>query len=82
MDEAFEKRKIWCSEQKSIGEKMATFYRQCTLKRDTEGDVRWIPEQFAVMDKYLRIKKSGTEEDGWQVVRVGENRVDRIHIGA
>ena len=56
------------------------FYRQCTLTRGTEGDVAWIPEQFAVLNKYLRIKKEGVEENGWQVTTVGANRVDGAYL--
>jgi hypothetical protein len=43
------------------------FYRQCVLKKESTVDIAWIPEQFARIDKILRI---GTE-DGWVVVGVG-----------
>lgn len=56
------------------------FYRQCTLERGTQGDVAWIPEQYAVLDKYLRIKKDGDDENGWKVVTVGASRVDGAYL--
>ena len=59
---------------------MAQFYRQCKLTKGTSSDVAWIPEQFAVQDKYLRIKKDDGEENGWQVAVVGANRVDGVYL--
>ncbi len=56
------------------------FYKQCTMQRGTEGDVAWIPEKFAVEGKYLRIKKDGTEENGWKVVHVATNRVEGAYL--
>lgn len=56
------------------------FYKQCTLQRGTQGDVAWIPEKYAVEGKYLRIKKDGTDEDGWRVASVGANRVDGAYL--
>lgn len=51
-----------------------TYFRQCDLVR-THGEVQtyqtaWIPEQFAVPGKHLKI--SGV--NGWQVVKRGFNR--------
>lgn len=51
-----------------------TYYKQCTLKRGTEGDTRWIPEKFAKVDQYIKVKRDGVEEDGWQVLSVGARR--------
>lgn len=59
---------------------MTQFYKHCTLQRGTEGDIAWIPEQFAIEGKYLRIKKDDTDENGWQVVNVGHNRVDGAYL--
>ena len=56
------------------------FYKQCTLKRGTQGDVRWIPEKFAVVGKYIKVKVDGVEEDGWLVVEAGTNRVDGAYL--
>lgn len=34
----------------------------------------WIPDQFAVVDKYIKIKnEDGSWDDGWQVKSVSEN---------
>ena len=59
---------------------MATFYKQCQLGRGQQVDVAWIPEQFAVLNKYLRIKKEDGEENGWQVKTVGANRVNGAYL--
>lgn len=56
------------------------FYRQCKLQRGTEGDVAWIPEKFAVQDKYLLIEKKTGDENGWKVIEVGSNRVDGAYL--
>lgn len=54
-------------------------YRQCLLEKDTCRDrvhvqVVWIPEDKAVLGKYVKLKDPVTKmwDDGWIVVRVGE----------
>lgn len=52
-------------------------YRQCRLERKTSSGTthttQWLPERFAVVGKYLKLKQSdGSFEDGWQVVFAGE----------
>jgi len=42
------------------------FYRQCLLVRKGVQQVAWIPEEFAVRGKYVRIRAS----DGWRVEAV------------
>lgn len=57
------------------------FYKQCTLKKGTSGEVAWIPEKFAVLDKYLLIdSKEPGDQNGWQVTAVGTNRVDGAYL--
>lgn len=42
-------------------------YTQCRLQRGTTQQVAWIPSEFAVRGKYIRIKSV----DGWRVTSVG-----------
>ena len=51
-------------------------YRQCELRRKDTMDVAWIPEEFARIGKWLRIRG----ENAWQVVRVGENRKSQQYL--
>ena len=51
-----------------------TYYRQCMLERFEfpvrTQQVAWIPEQFAVVGKYVKI----LDEDGWRVQEVGSRQ--------
>lgn len=60
--------------------------RQCVLEKPlTKGVLRqvsWIPEVFAKIGKYLKLKEGTDWENGWQVVQVGgrqskQERIDR-----
>lgn len=46
---------------------MAQMYKQCRLQRLKTEMTSWIPSQFAVVGKYLRIKG----QNGWRVISVG-----------
>src|SRR5688572_14107755 len=48
-------------------EDMAGTYTQCRLQRGAAQQVAWIPSEFAIRNKYIRIK----DVDGWRVVSVG-----------
>lgn len=38
----------------------------------TERTTTWIPEQYAHLNNYIKLKKDdGTWEDGWKVIEVG-----------
>ena len=52
------------------------FYRQCTLELRETQQVAWIPEQFAVLGKYLKIE----DDNGWRVEEVGSLRHDESYI--
>ena len=41
--------------------------RQCKLRRGNLYQVAWLPVQFAIHGRYLRL----LDVDGWQVVEVG-----------
>ena len=48
------------------------YYKWCHLTRDlslgvSEHDFAWIPERYAVVDKYLNVRG----QEGWRVVYVG-----------
>jgi hypothetical protein len=42
-------------------------YTQCKLRRGITQQTAWIPSEFAVRDRYVRIRN----EDGWRVISVG-----------
>lgn len=44
-------------------------YRQCALQKGNSHHMAWIPEQFAVEGKFIRIK----DDDGWRVNSVGSD---------
>jgi hypothetical protein len=49
--------------------KKETDYIQCALKRKEYHHMAWIPEKFAVVGKFIKIKKKNDEwEDGWEVI--------------
>lgn len=43
------------------------YYKQCKLIKGTTSQTAWIPEKFAVVGKFLKIKS----DDGWQVMSIG-----------
>jgi hypothetical protein len=55
------------------------YYRQCQLARPYErGEMRltsWIPEEFAVAGKRVRLRDDGGWQDGWVVRFAGPYRV-------
>lgn len=39
----------------------------------------WIPEQFATVDRYIKIKnEDGSWDDGWKVTYASENKLDSV----
>ena len=46
-------------------------YKQCCLiKDDKKLQVAWIPEQYAIQDKILKLKINKNWQDGWKVYYV------------
>lgn len=43
---------------------------QCKLKRGDTYQVSWIPEKYAKVGKYLKLK----DDDGWEVIIVGSKK--------
>ena len=52
------------------------YSKQCTLTKGTKSQVAWIPEEFAKLNKFVRL----FEEDGWQVMTVGATRVSTDYL--
>lgn len=55
------------------------FYRQCTLQKKlpdsrAEIQVTWLPEEFCVRGKVLKLQANGVWSDGWIVSQIGEHR--------
>lgn len=53
-------------------------YAQCSMERKVSTGVQqhvaWIPNEFAVVGKYIRIKFEETWIDGWLVTGVGAKK--------
>lgn len=53
------------------------FSRQCVLEKSIPNSsgklvqISWIPEQFAIKNKYLKLRDGEVWENGWQVTGVG-----------
>lgn len=61
------------------------YYKQCRLERKTDGGklnlVSYIPEQFAVKDKVLKLRDDeGVWTDGWKVVGASPNRLETSQL--
>lgn len=57
------------------------YYRQCRLEKKVEGgskqQVSYIPDQFAVVGKVLKLRDSDKNwEDGWVVLGAGGKRAE------
>lgn len=55
------------------------YYKQCHLTKKTK-ETTWeqtsfIPEEFAVVGKVIKIKENGVWDDGWIVKEAGSRRV-------
>lgn len=48
-------------------------YKQCALKRIDAHHMAWIPESFANLGKFIKIKLDNDSwQDGWEVVGVSD----------
>jgi hypothetical protein len=53
------------------------FYKQCRLQKGDSHQVSWIPEQFAVRGKILKLRDdAGIWDNGWEVKGAGSHRVE------
>lgn len=60
-------------------------YRQCKLvKKIPEGEkhqTSWIPSEFAVEGKILKLRDSdGAWDNGWKVAKAGSHEVDHEEV--
>jgi len=49
---------------------------QCTIQKFGLGGILsqvWIPEKFAIKERYIKVKINGEWEDNWQVIKVFED---------
>ena len=57
---------------------MADFSRQCTLVRGKVKKVSWIPEKFAILGSFVKLKENNEWTNGWEVTLVGNRLEDSI----
>ena len=56
--------------------KKETNYKQCHLQKGETHHMAWIPEKFAIIGKFIKIKKDDdTWDDGWEVKGNGGDTV-------
>lgn len=52
---------------------------QCHLQKGITHHMAWIPEQFANVGKFIKIKNEDDSwEDGWEVKYASENKLDSV----
>lgn len=51
--------------------KQQNTYTQVRLTRGNTHLTTWIPSQFAVCNRYLKLKVDGAWQDGWRVLSCG-----------
>lgn len=64
------------------------YYRQCKLIKQTKSSsvrliqISFIPEEFAVVKRKIKIRERGEEEwdTGWEVKEVSSIRTDEKHL--
>ena len=50
------------------------YYRQCKMQKKNSYQVSYIPEEFAVMNKVIKLRENGEWDDGWVVIEVSSFR--------
>ena len=61
------------------------FYRQCELVKGSRVQVAWIPEQYAILDKYVELRDHPGWSNGWRITYVSSIRIsewERQQAGA
>ena len=55
---------------------MTEIHCQCYLRKGPVATTAWIPEEFAVIGRPIKLRKRGGEwDDGWVVEEVGARRL-------
>jgi len=44
--------------------------RQCMFRKGLTRHTAWIPDKFAVLGKFVKIKKDNVWEDGWEIIAI------------
>ncbi len=56
-------------------------FRQCRMEKSGCQDiVAWLPEKFAIKDKYLKLHFKSGWDNGWLVKSVGVSRLNESHM--
>lgn len=50
------------------------YFRQCKLRKENAFTTSYIPDQFAVLGRVLKLKTGGEWDDGWTVIEVSSFR--------
>lgn len=58
------------------------YYRQCQLVRGATHQITWLPERYAVVGRYVKLKEGDVWDDGWQVTSVGDQRQEESFVNA
>ncbi len=54
-----------------------TYYRQCRLQKGNTHQMSWIPEEFAVKGKIIKLRdEDGVWDDGWKVNEAYSTRLE------
>lgn len=48
-------------------------YKQCKLKRNSTYQTVYLPIEFAVLNKLLKLKNNNVWDNGWKVIEVYHN---------
>lgn len=51
-----------------------TYYKQCKMQKGNTFQTGYIPEEFAVLDKIIKLREKGVWDNGWKVIEVGSFR--------
>ena len=48
------------------------YFKQCLLQKGNGFQHAWIPEKFAKLNQFVKLKqKDKTWDDGWQIINIG-----------
>lgn len=50
------------------------------MQKGNTFQTSYIPEQFAIMNKILKLKENGEWDDGWKVIEIGSLRLKEENL--
>ena len=57
------------------------YYRQVIINKGSKHITAWIPEEFAISGKIIKIKEDDSWEDGWKINRIfGRKSQESLNI--